>query len=620
MRMLLTRAALAVLMALTVQVVVSSPVHAVPSPFARAAGDETITSYTIDYEVRPDGTTHVREQLSYDFGTTARHGILRTLQTREHRDDAQDRLYDITEVDASSPTAPDDVSVETEGNTTVLRVGDPNATVTGAHDYTLDYVIEGALNAFPDRGELFWDAAGPDWEVPIDNLTVTVTAPGGVTKSRCMVGPPGSTTRCGSAPVDGGRATFTQDRLEPGEVLTIVAAFSASQTEIPPPLLEPRNPVVRAFQLTPVTIGSSLVFLALGGLPLVLALRRRRDRRYAATVPGQMPAAGSTVAQELVPLSGVGEIPVQFAPPRDISPGEAGVLIRCRTAVDDMTATLIDLAVRGYVHLREVGQAWTLTVRQGPGPDLRPHETALLGTLFAGEPTVTLDSNARLMAKGADAVGTSLRRTVVDRGWFTTIRSGTSSRVGAGLLIGCFGLFFAIPFGGGILVIMAVTFRFGLPVSALVMAIGLALASLLFRAPPRTAAGHAAYIQVAGFRHYLETAEADQLRFEEGEDIFSRYLPWAIAFDLTDRWSRTCEQLAIAGRIPPSVGWYDGGNAWSYAGFSATMTSFSQTVTASTTPVSSGFSGPSSASSGSSGFSSSSSSGGGGGGGGGGSW
>ena len=35
-----------------------------------------------------------------------------------------------------------------------------------------------------------------------------------------------------------------------------------------------------------------------------------------------------------------------------------------------------------------------------------------------------------------------------------------------------------------------------------------------------------------------------------GEDVFSRYLPWAISFDLADRWARICQDLVAAGRLP----------------------------------------------------------------------
>ena len=66
----------------------------------------------------------------------------------------------------------------------------------------------------------------------------------------------------------------------------------------------------------------------------------------------------------------------------------------------------------------------------------------------------------------------------------------------------------------------------------------------------RTADGRAVCDQVEGFKTYLATAEADQLRFEEGEDIFSKYLPWAIIFELADRWAKICGDLVAMGRLP----------------------------------------------------------------------
>mgnify|MGYP000864540690 FL=1 len=76
----------------------------------------------------------------------------------------------------------------------------------------------------------------------------------------------------------------------------------------------------------------------------------------------------------------------------------------------------------------------------------------------------------------------------------------------------------------------------------------------------RTAAGRAWTDQIEGFRTYLATAEAEQLRFEEGEDIFTRYLPWAILFGLAERWTRVCEKAVQLGLMPqPSTYWYGGG-------------------------------------------------------------
>ncbi|MGL4831300.1 MAG: DUF2207 family protein, partial [Propionibacteriaceae bacterium] len=82
----------------------------------------------------------------------------------------------------------------------------------------------------------------------------------------------------------------------------------------------------------------------------------------------------------------------------------------------------------------------------------------------------------------------------------------------------------------------------------------------------RSAQGRAVADQIIGFREYLATAEADQIRFEEGEDIFSKYLPWAIIFQLTERWTKICQQLVAMGRISNAQpDWYYG--PWSYGYF-----------------------------------------------------
>jgi uncharacterized membrane protein len=119
--------------------------------------------------------------------------------------------------------------------------------------------------------------------------------------------------------------------------------------------------------------------------------------------------------------------------------------------------------------------------------------------------------------------------------------------------------------------------------------------------------------QILGFKTYLGTAEADQLRFEDGEDIFSRYLPYAIAFGVAERWAKVFADLTAQGRGIPEHTWYVGAHYGLFAaggsGFSESLGAFSQSATSSMTSATYGTSG------GSSGFS-----GGGVGGGGGGGW
>ncbi|MCA1656825.1 MAG: DUF2207 domain-containing protein, partial [Actinobacteria bacterium] len=159
---------------------------AAPGP-AFAQGAETIDSYNVAIEIRPSGQIHVQEVIAYDFGYSSRHGIFRNIPVRFHFDDKYDRVYDVGDVRVSaSPGTPTDVKVSDSNNNRVIRVGDPDITVTGAHTYTIDYDVEGAVNRFSEHDELYWNGIGTEWDVPIEQPAVTVTAPVGITNVACF--------------------------------------------------------------------------------------------------------------------------------------------------------------------------------------------------------------------------------------------------------------------------------------------------------------------------------------------------------------------------------------------------------------------------------------------------
>jgi uncharacterized membrane protein len=105
------------------------------------------------------------------------------------------------------------------------------------------------------------------------------------------------------------------------------------------------------------------------------------------------------------------------------------------------------------------------------------------------------------------------------------------------------------------------------------------------RVGQRSAVGRALTDQIEGFRTYLATAEAEQLRFEEGEDIFSRYLPWAVAFDLTDRWTRICERLIELGRVPSTPPTWYLGSSWNLNDFGSQLDEFNSSVHSASNPA-----------------------------------
>jgi Predicted membrane protein (DUF2207) len=90
---------------------------------------------------------------------------------------------------SGSPGTPVQYTLEDVENTRRIRIGDPDQTITGQRDYRIVYRVEGAHNGFPDHDELYWNALGTDWEVPIEQASVTVTAPAAISRMPAMPGP-----------------------------------------------------------------------------------------------------------------------------------------------------------------------------------------------------------------------------------------------------------------------------------------------------------------------------------------------------------------------------------------------------------------------------------------------
>jgi uncharacterized membrane protein YgcG len=322
------------------------------------------------------------------------------------------------------------------------------------------------------------------------------------------------------------------------------------------------------------------------------------------------------------------QIPVAFAPP-DITVAEGGQLVDGKADTTEVAATLVDLAVRGAVRIESKDGVQT-AVLVDVGVATAAHEKALLKGLFPKRqqgtevPLLTPAVGDTGPARAAETMVDALRTQVEERQWYSRMprRSKVVESAGYGWVpLGC-GIFMAAL--AGLIGLIVWMVKFGAPswlgpaivvvVPVLAVLNGVLDVVLERRRGRRTALGRALTDQVIGFRQYLTTAEADQLRFEAGEDIFSRYLPWAVVLGLADRWQQLCRQLVESGRLTATPTWYSGPTSYYQSGWTAgTMNAtFAQPPAPSSGGgTSSGFSTSSS---------SSSSSGGGGGGGGGGSW
>ncbi|WP_203567422.1 DUF2207 family protein [Aestuariimicrobium ganziense] len=272
------------------------------------------------------------------------------------------------------------------------------------------------------------------------------------------------------------------------------------------------------------------------------------DRRFAGLAPGVVARRGALDTE----ARRDDVIPVRFSPP-ELTPAEAGALLEKKYRPTQLAATLVELAVAGSVRVTTDPLTVVRTGQEPPSRTLAHKVYQQATKPGSGRRAAALsDNRLRGMAKAAqDAAAKTLRDTDYVVGPAVERRARTERAgllllvvLGVGVALGVVtAIWSSVGWGSSVIAI----WFFGLAG----LLIGLAVGVGRRKGPALNATGTALRDQTIGFREYIATAEADQLDFEADADIFRRYLPWAVLFGLTRRWTRVCQQLADAGRIPP---------------------------------------------------------------------
>ena len=577
-------------------------VHAPGAP-AQSFG-EHVANYDVAMRLQRDGALLTDERITYDFGAVPKHGIFRDLVESETYDSHFDRHYRISDVTVTADNAPAPVQLSHTGRYLHVRIGDPDVTVTGVHSYRITYRVSGAATTFPDHQELNWDAIGNQWPVSIDHATVTVATPAAITRVACYTGVQFSQLACDKVSHHGSTATFSQAGLGANAGVTVVVGLpSGAIVPNPEPILVHDRTIVDAFAVRANTLAPAIAVALLAmGSALWLAWRRGRDRRFAGSAVDA--AFGNTTGEEeRVGLGREDVGPVEFVPPDGVLPGQVGTLADEHANLVDVTATIVDLAVRGWLTIADLDDDYELTATQVAGKGtLLPYEKELMDALFGSGPTVKLsDLKYKFRAKLSVIQG-AMYVDSVTQGWYR-IRPDRTRQRWVAIAIGLLLVAVAAT------VVVALGSSFGLVPLGLVLG-AITLLALAGRMPSRTGKGSAMFSRVRGFRRLFD--EGDQglrEKFAEQHDVFSKYLPYAIVFGCTDKWARVFSQLD-AEQLGTS--WYRGATPFNAVLLASSINHFGTVATGTlyasqpSSSSSSGFGG---------GFS-----GGGGGGGGGGSW
>ena len=561
------------------------------APAAQAASGDAFTRFDVDAVADASGVLSVTMTVDLTFGSTG-HGPYIWFLTRQKYDSSHDRLYTYDNFRVSSPTgAPAQFDAITERNDIQLKIGDPNRVVSGTQTYVVTYTLQGVVN--PDAtgsgmDEIYWNLISTDWDLPISNVTVTIQGPAAVNKTACYTGTSStisSTTPCTSSTSSGPTAAYTQTSLSPGEGVTVVGGwpvgtFPGAEINL---VASGDNP----FAVTSgggFWAGGAAVVTGLAGWFVARLRKKGRDEQFANVTPGMVPVRGDKVETKREEIR---DAPVEFAPPKGIPPRLVGACAREGTANEDITATIIDLAVRGYIHMDQ-GEGDTFGFRRtnADPATLNPVEREIYDGLFAAGPTIASTAMSSVGFYDTYAGFQSLLKREFDaQKWYKSNPKSvvTAYRIG-GIAIAVGGSALALVLGGA----LAASGLPGLGWLAIpFLVLGIGMAAVAKRMPVRTPVGSAVAIQSLGFKKYLETAEADQIKWEEGQDIFSQYLPYAISFGCADRWSNLIQELVAKGAPVPQPVWYTGYYGYQYPVWMAIThsignvgSSFSSAVTA----------------------------------------
>ncbi len=491
-----------------------------------------IEKFDAEIVVSPNGTVDVTETIQVRF-IGSWHGIYRSIpvEYRSPQGFNYSLFLDVKRItDDAGNTLKFDSSRERHYRK--LKITVPGA-VDSRRTIVIEYSVSDALRFFADHDELYWNVTGDDWDVPIHAASAHIVLPGATTGIRANRFTGGYGSRAQNADVEIA-GTGVDVRAISGlgyhEGLTIAVAFD------------------KGFVHEPTTAEEIWLFLR-SNWPLWLPVGAFLVMFYLWWTRGRDP--------RLRPIA------AQYEPPEKLTPGEVGALVDESANMRDITATLVDLAVRGFLVIEEqkkdhLGGLWSdkdyrfiLQKARAAWSSLKPHESEMLEGLFpagtTGE-TVSMSSLENHFYTHIGAMKSGMLGSLVTHGYFRRRPDSTrQAYLGAGVVMG-----FLMAWGGN-----AVAHGMGMAPFTFILAgilTGGVICAFGWFMPARTADGTRALEGVLGFEDFLQHVDSDRFaRTIKTPEMFEKFLPFAMALGVEKNWSHAFQDIC---KQPPN--WYRG--------------------------------------------------------------
>jgi uncharacterized membrane protein len=497
-----------------------------------SARELKIEKFSAEVFVQQDATLDVTEAIEVNF-IGAWHGLYRTIPVEYVTPQGFNYSLFVKFLGATDAAGqPLKVESSRQGHYLKWKIYVDDATDVDRTIH-LHYQVRNGLKFFEDHDELYWNVTGDEWDVPVGDASAQIMLPPGVTGVRTNEFTGSYRSRGQDADVTASENTVEASMTRPlsfHEGLTIVVGWD------------------KGFVKEPGTSDLINQFFE-SNWPIFLPIPVFLFMFWLWSTHGRDPR--------------VGPVAVQYAPPEGMSPAEAGTLVDEQAAMRDITATIVDLAVRGYIVIEEKEKSgmmglvhnkdyvFHLKKNAKEWAGLKSHELVLLAGIFSNgaETDVELSSLQNQFYKNLPSIKESIFDALMQHGYFLH----RPDYVRSGYVTG--GIAFGVAF---FLVGNWLSQKTGVAVAPFLVAAILSGAIIVgfgWFMPARTADGAKALAGVLGFEDFLTHVESDHMnRISQTPETFEKFLPFAMALGVEKKWVGAFQNIYSQ---PPS--WYQGG-------------------------------------------------------------
>lgn len=467
--------------------------------------------------VSKNSTLDITEDITADCGTASgKHGIFRVLPERIKLDgggaiNTPVELISVT--DFSGRNLKYSESRNFFDHTVTWKIGDPKKEVQGVNNYRIHYLVKNAIRFNKDFDELYWNLNGNFWDLETDKFHANIIFPGEVNENNSAVDYYAGTL--GSKSKDSAEYKWSAaSTLEFNSLKTL-----NNREGITASITFPKN-IFTPYQAGFLeSYGPYLWFF----LPLIVfIICFRLWWKY-----GKDPRMDKSIIPE-------------YEAPGKLAPMELGMLMaNGRFSNKLITAEIINLATKKLITIKEVdnkilvfhSKDYELTKNSNPEIEktLTPAEKVILEKVFGDGNTVKLSDLKNEFYKAVQPIKSEALKALEEK----KLLVASSRRYSIGMII------------LGVVLIPAafVSAGWSIFLSASIVVSGIII--LIFGAimPKRTLAGAELNWEIKGFKMFMETVDKHRAEFYEKENIFEKFLPYAIVFGITGLWIKKMKDI-----------------------------------------------------------------------------